>query len=55
MSMLAQRKMTSASSYLLSRPPTMRVVWVASAPIWMVFTGTPSLYEGYTRGAEARA
>jgi hypothetical protein len=30
----------------------MQVVRAASVPIWMVFTGTPSSSEGYTRGAE---
>jgi hypothetical protein len=42
----------SASSYLSPRFPVMRVVWVASAPIWMTFMGTSSLSEGCTRGAE---
>jgi hypothetical protein len=43
----------SASSYLLSRSLEIWVVSVASAPIWTVFTGTPSLIEGCTRGDEA--
>ena len=30
----------SSSSYFSSRFPAMRVVWEASIPIWMVFTGT---------------
>jgi hypothetical protein len=30
----------------------MWVVWVASTLIWMIFTGTSSLSEGYTWGAE---
>jgi hypothetical protein len=42
----------STSSYLSRRFPTMRVVWVASAPIWMAFMETSSLSEGCTRGAE---
>jgi hypothetical protein len=28
----------------------MRVVWVASAPTWMVFTGTSSVSDGRTLG-----
>jgi hypothetical protein len=32
-STLARRKVTSVSSYLLSRSPVMRVVWATSAPI----------------------
>jgi hypothetical protein len=43
----------SASSYLLSRSPEIQVVYPASVLIWTVFTGTSSLPEGYTRGAEA--
>jgi hypothetical protein len=31
----------------------MWVVWVASVLIWMIFTGMSSLFEGYTRGADA--
>jgi hypothetical protein len=42
----------SASSYLLSRSPEIRVVCPALAPTWMVFTGTSSLPEGCTRGAK---
>jgi hypothetical protein len=33
MSTLAQRKVMSSSSYLVSRSPAMWVVWAASAPI----------------------
>jgi hypothetical protein len=40
------------SSYLSSRFPTMRVVWVASVSIWMTFTEMSSLSEGYTRGVD---
>jgi hypothetical protein len=40
----------SVSSYLSPRFPVMRVVWAASTPIWMTFTGTSSLYEGCTQG-----
>jgi hypothetical protein len=40
------------SSYLLPKFPTMWVVWVASTPIWTIFTGTSSLSEGCTRGAK---
>jgi hypothetical protein len=42
----------SVSFYLSPRFPMMRVVWTTSAPIWMTFTGTSSLSEGYTRGAK---
>jgi hypothetical protein len=40
------------SSYLLSRSPEIRVLCPASVPTWMVFTGTSSLPEGCTQGAE---
>jgi hypothetical protein len=50
-SILAWRKVTRVSSYLLSRSPVMRVVWAASAPIWMAFMGTSSLPLGCTWGA----
>jgi hypothetical protein len=43
----------SASSYLLSRSPEIRVVCPASVPIWTVFMGTSSLLEGCTRAVEA--
>jgi hypothetical protein len=39
-STFAQRKAMSALSYFSPRFPPMRVVWEASAPTWMVFTGT---------------
>jgi hypothetical protein len=42
----------SMSSYLSPRFPVMRVVWVASTPIWMIFTWLSSLSEGCTRGVE---
>jgi hypothetical protein len=51
-STLSWRKVMSTSSYLSPRFPTTRVVWVASAPIWMTFTGTSSPSEGCTQGAE---
>jgi hypothetical protein len=47
-STLARRKVMSVSSYLSLRSPVMWVVWAASVPIWTVFTGVPSLYEGCT-------
>jgi hypothetical protein len=47
-STLSQRKVMSVSSYLSPSFPVMRVVWAASAPIWMIFTGTSSLSEGCT-------
>jgi hypothetical protein len=52
-STLARRKVMSASFYLLSRSLEIRVVCPASVLTWMVFTGTSSLPEGCTRGAEA--
>jgi hypothetical protein len=42
----------NTSSYLSPRFPAMRVVWVASVPIWTTFTGTSSLFEGCTWGAD---
>jgi hypothetical protein len=42
----------SVSSYLSPRFPVMRVVWAASTPIWMTFTGASSPSEGYTQGAK---
>jgi hypothetical protein len=45
----------SALSYFSPRFPPMRVVWEASAPTWMVFTGTSSVSDGRTLGALARA
>jgi hypothetical protein len=42
----------SASSYLLSRSPETWVVCPTSTPTWMYFTGTSSLPEGFTWGAE---
>jgi hypothetical protein len=42
----------STSSYLLPSFPAMRVVWAASAPIWMIFMRMSSLSEGCTWGAE---
>jgi hypothetical protein len=42
----------SASFYLLSRSPEIRVVYPASVSTWTVFTGMSSLLEGCTRGAE---
>jgi hypothetical protein len=47
---ISLRKVTSVSSYLLSRSPEIRVVCLASAPTWTVFTGTSS---GCTWGVEA--
>jgi hypothetical protein len=47
---ISLRKVTSASSYLLSRSPEIRVVCLASTPTWTVFTGTSS---GCTWGVEA--
>jgi hypothetical protein len=44
----------SMSSYLSPMSPAVRVVWAASAPIWMVFIGTPSLFEGCTHGDEVK-
>jgi hypothetical protein len=44
----------NTSSYLLFRSPKTRVVYPASAPTWMIFTGTSSLPEGCTRGAETK-
>jgi hypothetical protein len=41
------------SSYLLSRSLEIRVVYPASVLTWTVFTGTSTLPEGCTRGAEA--
>jgi hypothetical protein len=43
----------NVGSYLSPRSLTMRVVWVAFVPIWIVFTGMPSLSKGGMRGAEA--
>jgi hypothetical protein len=45
----------SALSYFSPRFPPMRVVWEASAPTWMVFTGTSSISDGWTLGALAGA
>jgi hypothetical protein len=46
------KKVMSASSYLLPRFLVMWVVWAASTPIWMTFTGTSSSSEGCMHGAE---
>jgi hypothetical protein len=43
----------SVLSYFSPRFPLMRVVWEASAPTWMVFTGTSSVSDGWTLGALA--
>jgi hypothetical protein len=51
-SSLAQRKVMSVSSYLLSISPEIRVVYPASVLTWTVFTRTSSLPEGCMRGAE---
>jgi hypothetical protein len=45
----------SALSYFSARFPLMWVVWEASAPTWMVFTGTLSVLDGRTLGALAGA
>jgi hypothetical protein len=45
----------SALSYFSPRFPLMRTVWEASAPTWMVFTGTLSVSDGRTLGALAGA
>jgi hypothetical protein len=51
----AWRKAMSVLSYLSPRFPPMRVVCEASAPTWMVFTGTSSVSDGRTLGALVRA
>jgi hypothetical protein len=51
-STLARRKVMTVSSYLLSKSPETQVVCPASAPTWTIFTGTSSLTEGCTQGAE---
>jgi hypothetical protein len=50
-SVFVWRKAISASSYFLSRSPTMRVVWVESAASRMALTGTPSVPDGCTFSA----
>jgi hypothetical protein len=54
-STLSRRKVTSVSSYLLSRSPEIRVVCIASVLTCTVFMGMSSLPEGCTRGAEAES
>jgi hypothetical protein len=54
-STFARRKAMSALSYFSPRFPPTRVVWEASAPTWMVFTGTLSVSDGQTLGALAMA
>ena len=39
-STFAQRKVTSVSSYLAPRPPSMRAVWEGLAPIYTIFMET---------------
>jgi hypothetical protein len=42
----------SVSSYLSPRFPTIRVILVASMPIWMTFTEMSLLLKGYMRDEE---